>query len=146
MFVVVLNNIGLLSYSDLPQLKSINPAGNRTLGFGEIFMAILPQRSDHLDAASLLAHYSELDITIVDGVPKEDILEKSLPKGEYRPEGGGLGCWRAHMNMLRKVIDKGLETALILESDADWDVRIKDQMIAISEHLSDSSFQYPYGE
>ena len=36
--------------------------------------------------------------------------------------------WRSHMNAVSAMIEQNLGSALILEDDADWDVRIKTQM------------------
>ncbi len=94
---------------------------------------------------TLLSYYTDINITIVDGMLKDVIIEKALPKGTHRPEGGQLGCWREHLNMLKIVVEKPLETALILEADVDWDVRIKAQLTGISEHLLNATFNYPYG-
>ena len=41
---------------------------------------------------------------------------------------GGLKAWRAHMNVLREMVNRNISTALIMEDDADWDVRIKSQL------------------
>jgi hypothetical protein len=49
------------------------------------------------------------------------------------------------MNFLRTVVEKRLETALVIEADADWDVRIKDQLTTLSKNLPDSTAKYPYG-
>lgn len=103
------------------------------------------RRTDQRDTVALLSHLSEIDITVVDGVEKDSILDKVIPKGTYRPKGGQLGCWRAHMEMLRIVIEEKLETALLLEADVDWDVRIKDQLTGISKHINHSTPDYPYG-
>lgn len=47
--------------------------------------------------------------------------------------------------MLRHVVEKRLETALIMEADADWDVRLKEQLALISSNIPDATPEYPYG-
>jgi hypothetical protein len=49
------------------------------------------------------------------------------------------------MDILRIVVEKRLDTALILEADVDWDVRVKDQFTRLSESLPDSTASRPYG-
>jgi GR25 family glycosyltransferase involved in LPS biosynthesis len=44
--------------------------------------------------------------------------------GSGMPNDGQIGCWRAHMNIWREMIRTGISSALILEDDVDWDVRI----------------------
>ncbi|KAH9895375.1 glycosyltransferase family 25 protein [Xylariomycetidae sp. FL2044] len=41
---------------------------------------------------------------------------------------GARGSWRAHMNALQAVVERDLGSALILEDDVDWDVRLKLQL------------------
>jgi GR25 family glycosyltransferase involved in LPS biosynthesis len=40
-----------------------------------------------------------------------------------------VGCWRAHMDALRKIVHEDVQTAVIFEDDADWDVSLKQQMV-----------------
>ncbi|KAF8850038.1 hypothetical protein BDZ45DRAFT_209813 [Acephala macrosclerotiorum] len=124
-------------------------AGNRTLGFGAVFISILPFRTDQSDIATLLAHMSGLDITIVPGVDPTEIHEVALPAGGFRPEKRGeLGCWRSHLNVLKTIVQQRLETALIMEGDIDWDPRVKEQMVKVAANIPDAtkSFEVPYGK
>ncbi|APA15902.1 predicted protein [Sclerotinia sclerotiorum 1980 UF-70] len=116
---------------------------NRTMGFGAILMAILPDRTDQIDTASLLSSYSDIDLTIIDGV--RSVSEKTRPPGGAQLTKGQIGCWRAHMNMMRYVVDHRLETALILEADVDWDIRIKYQLEELGKHMPGASKTRPYG-
>ena len=49
----------------------------------------------------------------------------SFDKGIAR---GNKGSWQAHMNALQRAVEKIMTSALILEDDADWDVRLKYQL------------------
>ncbi|KAL9105347.1 MAG: hypothetical protein Q9227_009467 [Pyrenula ochraceoflavens] len=73
---------------------------------------------------------SEIQIDLVDGIRGESIPEKALPypmqKDTLSP--GNLGSWRAHLNAIKEVVAKNLTSALIIEDDVDWDVRIKKQL------------------
>lgn len=103
-------------------------------------------RTDQKDVATLLSYYSNIDITIIDGV--EEVSPKAIPGGHGKGKlsDGEIGCWRVHMNMLKIVVEKRLETALIMEADADWDIRIKDQLTNLSDNLLDSTPKHPYGQ
>lgn len=46
-----------------------------------------------------------------------------------------VACTRAHANVWRKVVQEGWSSALIIESDADWDVAIKNQVSLVSQHM-----------
>lgn len=69
---------------------------------------------------TLAAALTNLQITWAKGIPGED-WEKSILRGNK-------GSWRAHMNVLNTIIDHNLTSALILEDDADWDIRLKSQL------------------
>ena len=78
-----------------------------------------------------------MDITFVDGVKADEVPEKALPplKGHALKDGlkpGTIGAWRTHANILREIVQSGIGSALIFEEDADWDVRIKDQLEQIA--------------
>ncbi len=51
------------------------------------------------------------------------------------PKHGSASAWVAHLDLLKFVIASGFETAFIVEDDVDWDVRIKEQVKLISDHV-----------
>ncbi|KAK3381232.1 hypothetical protein B0H63DRAFT_475134 [Podospora didyma] len=103
---------------------------NGTLGFQQVFVINLPERTDRRDAMTLASALSGIDVTWVDGVSGAKISDKVLPGDSWDKtiSRGNKGSWRAHMNALRRVIEQKLTSALILEDDADWDLRIKLQL------------------
>ena len=53
-----------------------------------------------------------------------------------------MGAWRAHINAISRVVEQGWTSALIIEDDIDWDIRLKDllQDFAIAfDYLTRSS-------
>ncbi|KAK4140582.1 uncharacterized protein C8A04DRAFT_39802 [Dichotomopilus funicola] len=117
----------------LPARDTLSPRIlNSTLGFQHIFAINLPERTDRRDAMVLAAALSELDVTLMDGVMGRDVPDKVLPGDPESREGrfnkGNKGSWRAHMDVLQRIVRENITSALILEDDADWDVRIKAQM------------------
>ncbi|KAF1977510.1 alpha/beta-hydrolase [Bimuria novae-zelandiae CBS 107.79] len=103
--------------------------GNETLGFEKIFVVNAPWRTDRKDAMTLAASYSRLKLDWIDGVAADTIQEKAYPPGNYRTMNpGNLGSWRAHMNAMRDIIFQNITTALILEDDVDWDIRLRTQL------------------
>ncbi len=77
---------------------------------------------------SLAAALTGLQVEYVDGV--KNVSRDYLPPGgkEKHLHDGGLGAWRAHMNVMRKIVEQNLTSALVLEDDVDWDIRVKSQM------------------
>lgn len=66
------------------------------------------------------------------------------------PQHGSAKAWLAHLDMLKFVIASEFETALIVEDDVDWDVRIKHQIRLISDIVRNytgvsSADPTPYG-
>jgi GR25 family glycosyltransferase involved in LPS biosynthesis len=98
--------------------------------FQKIFAISLPYRTDRRDGILLGSSLSGLDVEIVDGVEGSKVADKSVPKDkDYDRMGdGALGCWRSHVNVLKEIVRLNISSAMIMEDDADWDVRIKQQM------------------
>ncbi|KAI1415504.1 glycosyltransferase family 25 protein [Hypoxylon sp. FL1857] len=98
--------------------------------FHEILVVGLPSRTDRRDGMFLQAALSNLDIKFVDGINGKDIPQKAIPitTEHERMNDASLGSWRAHMNAIQEVVRRNLTTALILEDDVDWDVRIRHQL------------------
>ncbi|KAI1124004.1 hypothetical protein F5Y10DRAFT_250650 [Nemania abortiva] len=101
---------------------------NSTLGFEKIFVISLPSRTDRRDGITLAAALSGIELEFIDGVDGAAIPEKALPHTSKQDllSGPGLGAWRGHLNAIQEIVRRNLTSALILEDDADWDVRIRD--------------------
>ncbi|KAI1880576.1 hypothetical protein JX265_000816 [Neoarthrinium moseri] len=108
----------------------INDIQNGTLGFEKIFIVGLPSRTDRRDSMVLAAALSGLEIEFIDGVVGSAVPDKAIPTrpGQGRLPDPSVGSWRGHMNAIQEVVRRNLSSALILEDDADWDVRIRDQL------------------
>ncbi|EQL02361.1 glycosyltransferase family 25 protein [Ophiocordyceps sinensis CO18] len=116
-------------------LEEIN---NTTLGFEKIFVVGLPSRTDRRDGMALQAALSNLEIDFVDGVKDSNVAEKAIPKAENveHVRGPSLGSWRGHLNAIQHIVRQNLSSALILEDDVDWDVRLRGQLrdFALATH------------
>lgn len=79
---------------------------------------------------SLAAAASGLRVEYVDGVKGDEMSDKAIPAGqsEVNLNSGALGSWRAHLNAILRVVELNLTSALILEDDVDWDIRLKHQL------------------
>jgi hypothetical protein len=125
---------------------------NGTLGFGAIFALGLPDRTDKRDAMELSAALTGLQLTWSDGVRGDLMNPKAIPPVHNNPDPNAplglkkdaeVGCWRGHMNILQRIVKEGLGSALILEDDADWDVRIVQQMQQFAVAAQDVLAQKP---
>ncbi|KAF2104799.1 hypothetical protein NA57DRAFT_71005 [Rhizodiscina lignyota] len=111
---------------------------NETLGFQKILCINLPERTDRFDAMRLAATASDMDLYFVDGIRGEMVSDRVLPLGAEKVllSLGQRGKWRAHMDALLAVVQENLTTALIVEDDVDWDVRIKSQLVQFARGAS----------
>lgn len=65
----------------------------------------------------------------------EDEVQAFRTSAEDGSESGGgkALAWLAHLDVIQQIMDKGLETALIIEDDVDWDVYLREQMVQVSQ-------------
>ncbi|KAM3500091.1 hypothetical protein MY11210_009551 [Beauveria gryllotalpidicola] len=119
------------------QQRLIDAAGNATLGFGSIQFINLPGRFDRLDAATLQAWLSGIDITETRGVLAAEINDVGMPP-EHGPQlkQTEKGCWRAHANIWSQMLRDKTPAVLILESDAAWDVEVRESMRLLNQHFT----------
>ncbi|KAK6069593.1 Procollagen galactosyltransferase 1 [Seiridium cupressi] len=131
----------------------INRVTNSTLGFGKVFVIGLPERTDKRDAITLTSSLTGFHVEWVDGVRGETIPDKAVPFGADRKKlwENNLGSWRGHMNAVRRIVEEDLDSALIMEDDMDWDVRLQPQLERVAQGaralLSSASNPIsPYGD
>ncbi|EPS34900.1 putative lipopolysaccharide beta-1,4-N-acetylgalactosaminyltransferase [Penicillium oxalicum 114-2] len=118
---------------------NVNPAGNATLGFQKIYYISMPHRLDRQDAISLISSLTGLSTTLEPGVNGSLIQQKAKPDGSgiLRPEQ--LGCWRAHANVWKRMLDEDIESAMVIEDDVDWDVHVRDIFTEMSAQLAEQT-------
>lgn len=82
----------------------VNRVTNGTLGFGNIFVVGLPERSDKRDAIALTSSLTGFHVEWVDGVKGDAVPDKAVPFGADRKKlwETNLGSWRGHMNAVRR--------------------------------------------
>jgi hypothetical protein len=126
-----------ISTADIPiaPKPGAENVANSTLNFQQIFAINLPSRLDRRDLLTVMATYTNITVTIVPGVPSMEGNSLPPPRipGSLRMEE--YAVWRAHANVWRRIIEDGLETALILEDDNDWDINLKKQIPRITDAL-----------
>lgn len=117
-------------YAGHSQPEDVNRVTNASLGFGKVFVVGLPERTDKRDALALASSLTGFDVVWIDGVRGESIPNKAVPFGVDRKilMETNLGSWRGHMNAVRRIVEENLDSALIMEDDMDWDVRLKPQL------------------
>ncbi|MCJ1313341.1 hypothetical protein MMC25_007018 [Agyrium rufum] len=130
-----------------PKAAALSSVHNRTLGFQKIFALGLPERTDRRDGLTLAAAVSNFDFEFVDGIHGETLLDKVLPPSDHgNLKANSIGAWRGHMNAIRKVVHGNLQSALIIEDDVDWDVRLRPLLSDLARSTSSILKQPEAGE
>lgn len=109
-------------------------------------------RTRGLEAA---ANLTGLSFNILPQTPSPDDAVQAFQHKSNDKGVGSTKAWLAHLNVLKHVISTGLETALIVEDDLDWDVGLKTrQMGLVVDHVrnftgvgpGELSTTSPYGD
>ncbi|KAK9485769.1 hypothetical protein V1527DRAFT_465496 [Lipomyces starkeyi] len=119
-------------------------AWNESLGFGEVLYVSMPDRTDRQDAMNLAASMSGLKLRLINGVDGGSINLKAIPDNNAKKwtlRLSELGCWRAHADAWRYVIDSNIETALIIEDDIDWDKNVHQIFQDLSYQMQNSTLR-----
>ncbi|KAI9756671.1 MAG: hypothetical protein M4579_003760 [Chaenotheca gracillima] len=138
-------------------LDNIADIYNETLGFEKIFVIGLEERDDKRDAMAVASSLTGFTFDWSEGVKGDDVADNALPPSLNREKAGtnAIGCWRAHLDVARAIVSGKISTGLIMEDDADWDVRLKSQLVdfawgsryILNETSSNTSVSSsPYGD
>ncbi len=75
------------------------------------------------------------------------------PTQNFVQDPGATGCWRAHLNVMQEMVRDNIQSALVFEDDADWDVAVKYQALQaaratrfITEQPEEGQSLSPYGD
>lgn len=109
--------------------RTVAQIQNASLGFESVFLINLPIRTDKLDAQILAASLTGFNFTVIPGVQNDEVAPATLPWAFAKDTPNVHGCWRAHLNALRKMVYEGVQTALIIEDDSDWDVNLMTRIL-----------------
>ncbi|ATZ56580.1 hypothetical protein BCIN_13g04170 [Botrytis cinerea B05.10] len=134
-------------------ISEIGRASNATLGFEKVVVIGLRERSDKWDAMVLSASLTGFEVEFADGIKGDEVVDKAKPPPGHFSNGGAMGPWRGHMNVIRSIIERKLASALIMEDDVDWDIRLRTQLpefakgIRTLSRMPHSQRQHsPYGD
>ncbi|KAK9357222.1 hypothetical protein V1504DRAFT_465280, partial [Lipomyces starkeyi] len=126
-------------YSATHQAALAKNARNASLGFGEIVYISMPDRTDRQDAMTILADAYGLKLKLVPGVDGNKMSPKAIPDDvPITMQPSELGCWRAHANAWRYLLETDMETLLIFEDDLDWNPNVKETFETLSLQMQNS--------
>ncbi|KAK9372291.1 uncharacterized protein V1513DRAFT_385109 [Lipomyces chichibuensis] len=136
-------NLGIQETSFMKSTSVLaSQAWNESLGFGDVLYISMPYRTDRQDAMNLVASMSGIKLRLIGGVDGDNINVKALPdNANSNLRASELGCWRAHADAWRFVIENDLETALILEDDIDWDKNIHQIFQDLSTQMQNNTLR-----
>ncbi|KAK9242255.1 hypothetical protein V1506DRAFT_548168 [Lipomyces tetrasporus] len=134
------NSANLLSATHQEALAK--HAYNASLGFGEIVYISMPERTDRQDAMNLLGSAFGLKLKLIPGVRGSEIPPKAIPDGAPSDmRESVLGCWRAHANAWRYLLESEMDTLLIFEDDLDWNPNVKKTLETLSLQMQNSKIR-----
>ncbi|KAK6387241.1 hypothetical protein LTS17_000508 [Exophiala oligosperma] len=146
------NSLQRLSSANEASSGDLNDVFNGTVGFQQVRVISLLERSDKRDAVSMQARFTNISFDFVDGVVGTDMNPKALPHTMHIAPGA-VGCWRSHLNVMQEMVRRRIRSSLILEDDADWDVAFKSQMSQVARgtrwllnQTDDTPTHSPYGD
>ncbi|KAK9385363.1 hypothetical protein V1515DRAFT_608417 [Lipomyces mesembrius] len=117
-------------------------AHNSSLGFGEIVYISMPDRTDRQDAMNLLSSFAGIKIKLIPGVNGSEISPKAIPdQAPSDIRASVLGCWRAHANAWRYLLESDMDTVLIFEDDLDWNPNVKGTLETLSMQMQNSKIR-----
>ncbi|KAJ5764849.1 hypothetical protein N7520_004408 [Penicillium odoratum] len=133
--------------------NDIHAIENRTLGFGKVLAINLPNRPDKRDNIVLGSSVCNFQVEFVDGVTPDAIPPKTYPYN-WNPDhtASEYAARRAHLDGIRRIVEQGLGSGVIIEDDADWDLNIKTQLqsfalaIRALQGASKTPTSSPYGD
>lgn len=119
------------AYTTVP--SPFEAAKNRTLGFANIY-AITTNTTWRVQGLKAAANVTHIDVELFHPrqVPEEEVQKFRTSVESHEIGRGKALAWLAHLDMIQHIIDEGLETALIVEDDVDWDVYLREQMFHVS--------------
>jgi len=105
---------------------------NATLGFGAVYVVSGPD-SPRREGLVESANVTELHLTIP-RLPSWTDEQVADFRDQDNPEkstilNGSIKAWLSHNMVLHEFLKSGAETALIMEDDVDWDIRLRTQQV-----------------
>jgi hypothetical protein len=100
--------------------------------FGAV-IAVSRQQSSRREGLLLAANITELDITIpVQPLWTDKDVWKLRAKNVASLTRGSALAWLGHLNALQTFLASDYSTALIIEDDVDWDIRLRTVQIPVT--------------
>uniref|UniRef100_A0A669BRX0 procollagen galactosyltransferase n=1 Tax=Oreochromis niloticus TaxID=8128 RepID=A0A669BRX0_ORENI len=128
---------------------SLPPKQPNKMGFDEVFMINLVRRADRRERMLRTLYEQEISCKVVAAVDGkalntsdiESMGIKMLPgyKDPYhgRPlTKGELGCFLSHYNIWKEIVDRGLQTSLVIEDDLRFEVFFKRRLQALLQEVT----------
>lgn len=132
----VMNETLGVSEPSSPPRFFLNSSDDWAKQFQKIFVINLHTQRDRQDRMLLAAKLSGIKVEFIDAVTTDQVddnFRNIVPPADKGFDAKKLkdkayASWRSHVNAIKAIVEQDLGSALILEDDADWDVRLKTQL------------------
>ncbi|KAJ2798445.1 hypothetical protein H4R20_004821, partial [Coemansia guatemalensis] len=106
--------------------RGISAYANSTLGFQKIFVLNTAARKDRRRNMEALGRFHKLRMEFAETF-NGDTANALAASNRYLINGTHLACYLSHLQIYRRMVAEGIETALVLEDDVDMEMDIKER-------------------
>ncbi|KAJ2615247.1 hypothetical protein H4S08_001321 [Coemansia sp. RSA 1365] len=107
---------------------------NSTLGFQKIFVLNTATRKDRRRNMKALGRFHKLHIEFAQTF-NGNTANTIAASNQYLINGTHLACYLSHLQIYRRMVSEGIETALVLEDDVDMEIDIKERHAQIMKQV-----------
>uniref|UniRef100_A0A8C6TIT2 procollagen galactosyltransferase n=1 Tax=Neogobius melanostomus TaxID=47308 RepID=A0A8C6TIT2_9GOBI len=122
--------------------------GRDKMGFDEVFMINLKRRTDRRDRMLRTLHQQEIDFKLIAAVDGKAMNTSEIHAlGIHMLPGyndpyhgrpltkGELGCFLSHYNIWKEIVERGLQTSLVIEDDLRFEVFFKRRLLNLMSEV-----------
>ncbi|XP_029469098.1 inactive glycosyltransferase 25 family member 3 [Rhinatrema bivittatum] len=125
------------------------------MGFDEVFLINLMRRSDRRQRMLHALYEQEISCEVIDAVDGSAMNSSDIKKlgvdllpGYYDPFSGRtltkgeVGCFLSHFTVWKEVVERQLDTALVMEDDVRFEGFFKQQLMKLMEEINETKLDW----
>ncbi|XP_069497173.1 procollagen galactosyltransferase 2 [Ambystoma mexicanum] len=137
------------------QYTYVAPKRSDKMGFNEIFLINLKRRKDRRDRMLRSLYEQEIQAQVVEAVDGKALNSSQLKAmnidmlpGYHDPYSGReltrgeIGCFLSHYYIWKEVVDRNLETALVIEDDVRFENQFKRKLMKVMHDIEEAQLEW----